>query len=43
MLFTPLTPKAVIIVFIFGILLLLDRGCAQVGQSVTGRAIQFWS
>ncbi|QQP89907.1 hypothetical protein IGS68_01100 [Skermanella sp. TT6] len=32
MLISTLTPKAILIVFIFGILLLVDRGCSQIDR-----------
>ena len=32
MLISTLTPKAILIVFIFGILLLVDRGCSQMDR-----------
>jgi hypothetical protein len=35
MMITALTPKAILIIFIFGGLLLLDRACAPVNQSMT--------
>ncbi len=35
MLVTPITPKAIIIVFLFGSFLLVDRACAPVNPSMT--------
>jgi hypothetical protein len=34
MLMTPLTPKAILIIFLFGGVLLLDRACAPADQSM---------
>jgi|1186.fasta_scaffold168501_2 hypothetical protein len=35
MIVSPLTPKAIIIFFIFGSFLLIDRACAPTDQSMT--------
>ena len=35
MLITPITPKAILIIFLFGGFLLVDRACAPVDPSMT--------